>query len=67
MALRMGIFQAETKKAAEDAAAKEEGKCLAAEAAGEGKESDERVSAANLESSLDAESYESTEDWAGSF
>ena len=39
MALGMGLSQSEAKKAAEDAAAKEERKCLAAEAAGEGEKS----------------------------
>ena len=37
----MGIYQSKAKKAAEDAAAKEESKCLAAEAAGEGEKLDE--------------------------
>ena len=39
LALGMGIYQSEAKKAAEDVAAEEEIKCLAAEAAGEGEKS----------------------------
>ena len=35
MALGMGLSQSEAKKAAEDATAEEERKCMAAEAAGE--------------------------------
>ena len=38
MALGMGLYQDETKKTAEDAAAEEEGTCLAAEAAWEGED-----------------------------
>ena len=38
MALRMGILQAETRKAAEDASEEEVGKCISAEVAGEGEE-----------------------------
>ena len=41
----MGLSQSEAKKAAEDTAAEEESKCLAAEAAGEGGISDEGASA----------------------
>ena len=39
LALGMGLSQYEAKKAAEDATAEEESKCLAAEAAGEGEKS----------------------------
>ena len=55
MALGVGLYQYETKKASDDAAAEEGGKCLAAEAAEEDEESDERVSSVNVEYSLDAE------------
>ena len=55
MALGVGLYQDETKKASEDAAAEEGGKCLAAEAAEEDEESDERVSSVNVEYSLDVE------------
>ena len=61
MALGMGLSQADKKKSAEDASVEKEVKCLATEAAGEGKESDERMSALNMESSLDAEASEAAE------
>ena len=48
-ALGMGIYQSESKKAADDAAAEEESKCMAAEAAGEGEKSDEGASSVNME------------------
>ena len=48
LALGMGLSQSEAKKAAEDATAKEEIKCLAAEAAEEGEKSDEGASEGNL-------------------
>ena len=57
----MGLSQSETNKAAEDAAAEEEGKCLAEEASGESEESDEGASAVNMEYILDAETYEANE------
>ena len=41
----LAISKSEAKKAAEDAAAEEESKCLAEEAAGEGEKSDEGASA----------------------
>ena len=44
----MVLFKYEAKKAAEDAAAEEERKCLTAEAAGEGEKSDEGASAGNV-------------------
>ena len=65
LVLGMGLSQAKTKKAAEDAAAEEEGECLAAEANGEGGKSDEGTSAVNVESNMDAEAAEAIED--GSF
>ena len=45
----MGLSQSESKKAAEDATAEEDRKCLAAEATGEGEKSDEGASAVNTE------------------
>ena len=57
----MDIYQAETKKVAEDAAAEEEGKFLVVEADGQGEESGEIISAVNMESSLDAELSEAAE------
>ena len=48
LALGMALSKSEAKKAAEDAAAEEESKCLAAEAAGEGEKSDEGASAGNV-------------------
>ena len=48
LALGMVISLSEAKKAAEEAAAEEEIKCLAAEAAGEGEKSDEGTSAENV-------------------
>ena len=48
LALGMGIYQSEAKKAAEDAAAKEDKKCLAAEAADEGEKLDDGSSAENV-------------------
>ena len=44
----MAISKSEANKAAENAASEEESKCLAAEAAGEGKKSDEGGSAGNV-------------------
>ena len=44
MALWMGLSQSEAKKAAEDATAEEESKCLASEAIGEGEKSAAEVS-----------------------
>ena len=44
LALEMALSKYEAKKTAEDAAAEEESKCLAAEAAGEGGKSDEGAS-----------------------
>ena len=44
LALGMGISKSEAKKAAEDATAEEESKCMAAEAAGEGEKSAAEVS-----------------------
>ena len=41
MGLGVAISKSKAKKAAEDAAAEEESKCLASEAAGEGGKSDE--------------------------
>ena len=41
----MALSKSEAKKAAEDAAAEEDSKCLAEEAAGEGEKSDEGASA----------------------
>ena len=41
----MALSKSEAKKAAEDATAEEERKCLTEEAAGEGKKSDEGASA----------------------
>ena len=61
MSLGMGLSQAETKKAAEDSEAEEEGKFLEVEADGQGEESGERISAVNMESSLYAESSEAAE------
>ena len=49
LALGMGISQSEAKKAAEDSAAEEERKFLAAEAPGEGDKSDEGESAVSSE------------------
>ena len=49
LASGMGLSQSEAKKAAEDAAAEEDSKCLAAEAAGEGEKLDEGASAGNVE------------------
>ena len=40
----MGLYQSETKKAAEDTTSEEDIKCLAAEAAGEGEKSVAEVS-----------------------
>ena len=62
MALMMGLFQAETRDASEDAATEEEGKYMAVETAREGKESDERLSATNVEYSMDVEASEAAED-----
>ena len=45
----MALYKSEVKKAAEDEAAEEERKCLAAEAAGEGEKSDDGASAGNVE------------------
>ena len=44
----MDLSKSEEKKAAEDAAAEEESKFLATEAAGEGEKSDEGASAGNV-------------------
>ena len=44
----MGLSKSKAKKTAEDAAAEEESKCLAAEAAGEGEKSDEGASVVNV-------------------
>ena len=44
----MALSKSEAKKAAEDVAAEEESKCMAAEAAGEGEKSDEGTSAGNV-------------------
>ena len=44
----MAISKSEVKKVAEDAAAEEESKFLAAEASGEGEKSDEGASAVNV-------------------
>ena len=65
MALGVGLSRAEAKKEAEYAAEEEERTFLAAEAAGEGEKSDEGSSAVNVESYMDAEAAEETED--GSF
>ena len=48
LALGVGLSKSEAKKAAEDAAAEEEIKCLAEEAAGEGEKSDEGASSGNV-------------------
>ena len=48
LAFGMGLPQSEANKAAGDAAAEEESKCLAAEAAGKGEKSDEGASAGSL-------------------
>ena len=64
-ALGVGISQSEAMKAGEYVAADKDRKFLAAEAYGKGEESSDGVSAVNVESSLDAEATESTED--GSF
>ena len=48
LSLGMVLSKSEAKKAAEYAAAEEESKCLAAEAAGEGEKSDEGTSAGNV-------------------
>ena len=61
-ALGMGLPQSEANTAAGDAAAEEESKCLAAEAAGKGEKSDEGASAVNAERCLHAEAFEVTED-----
>ena len=53
------------KKTAEDSEAEEQRECLAAQAAEYGEESDEGASAVNVESNMDAEVSEETED--GSF
>ena len=45
LALEMALSKSEAKKAAEDAAAEEKSKCLAAEATWEGRKSDEGSSA----------------------
>ena len=45
LALEMALSKSEAKKAAEDAAAEEERKCLATEAAWEGEKSDDGASA----------------------
>ena len=55
LALGMGLSQSKSRKAAEDAAAEEERKCLAAEAAGEGEKADGRASSGNVVYNLDAE------------
>ena len=47
-ALEMALSKSEVKKATEDAAAEEESKCLAAEAAGEREKSDEGESVGNV-------------------
>ena len=65
LALKMGLSQYKANKAAEDAASEEEGKCLEEEAAGEGEKSDDGTSEVKLESNLDADTAEETED--GSF
>ena len=65
MALGMGLSQVEAKKASEDAAAEEGRNFLAAEASGKGVKSVERASSVNVESNMDAEADEATED--GSF
>ena len=48
LALWMELSKSEAKKAAEDVAADEERKLLAAEASGEGEKSDEGVSVGNV-------------------
>ena len=48
LALGMGLSKSKAKKAAEDIAAEEESKCLAAEAAGEGGKSYQGASAGNV-------------------
>ena len=55
LALGMALSKSEAKKSAEDAAAEEERKCLAAEAAGEGGKLDEGASSGNMVQNLDAE------------
>ena len=57
----MRLSQADTKKAAEDSAAEEEGNFLASEADGGGKESDEGELALNVESNMDSEVAEANE------
>ena len=44
----MALSKSKSKKAAEDAAAEKERKCLAAEAAGEGEKSDKGASVGNV-------------------
>ena len=65
MALGMEISQAEAKKASGDASAEEGRNFLAAEASGKGVKSVERASSVNVESNMNAEADEATED--GSF
>ena len=48
LALGMALSKSEAKKAAEDAAAEEESKYMAAEVAGEGEKSDEGASAVRV-------------------
>ena len=48
LALGMALSKSKSTKAAEDAAAEEESKCLAAEAAGEGENSDEGELSGNV-------------------
>ena len=55
MALGVGLSKSKSKKAAEDAAAEEERKFLAAEAAREGEKSDEGASTGNVVLNMDAE------------
>ena len=63
----MRLSKAKENKAGEEAAAEEEWKCLAEEAAMEGGESGEGVSVVNVKSIPDAEAAEADEDKDGSF
>ena len=60
MAFGVRISQADARTSAENAAAKEEFKCLTVQAAGDGEKSDDGGSAVNVESNMDAEAAEAT-------
>ena len=62
LALGVGLSQSDKKKASEFASSEGKGKCLATEVAGESEKSDDGISAINVESNMDAESAEATED-----